>query len=561
MHKVAIRNAMICDGTGSQMFAGEVAIANGRIVEVGEQVGPAEDNVDAGGQVVAPGIIDNHTHYDAQITWDPYASPTLGLGVTTLIMGNCGFTIAPCRSTDREQTLKNLTQVEGMSLNALLEGTSREYETFNEYLSLLESLGVVPNVAVYCGHSSVRTWVMGGDAVKRTANEREVAQMKEVIRVALRDGAIGFATSTFEGHNGWGGTPMPSRFSDYAELEALVGTLGEEGAGRFMLTKGNSTPVDYLETIAQKSGRPVVVAAIQYDPSKPERAFADMCAIGTAVERGATMIGQVACTAISMDFTLRSAYLFESLKSWRPAIGMYDNLAALHKFLADADFRSQMRTELVDPTALNRFTDQWDKLEILETVNAANKGLEGAMVGELAAQEGKDPLDWLLDFGASEDFATLFNAQILNADETQVAQLLTDPNSSIGLADAGAHLFLFCDADFGLHLLGHWVRDKGTFTLEEAMAELTSKQAGAYGIRERGVLKKGYFADLIMFDPATVSRGQKKRVFDLPTGASRLIRDSSGLSGVWVNGVRVVDTDGVTRSSARPGMVLREFAA
>lgn len=561
MHDLAIRNARLCDGSGAPIVDGELAVTDGRIVEMGPSVGPARDNVDAGGHVVAPGIIDNHTHYDAQITWDPFASPTLGLGVTTLIMGNCGFTIAPCRPGDREATLKNLTQVEGMSLDALLTGTRTDYETFADYMGLLESAGVVPNVAVYCGHSSVRTWVMGDDATRRTATDAEVSSMKGIIREALDDGAIGFATSTFEGHNGWGGTPMPSRFADHAELEALVGTLGEVGAGRFMLTKGKPTPVEYLETVAAKSGRPVAVAAIQYDHANPERAFGDMRAIEAAVDRGHQMVGQVACTPITMDFTLRSAYLFEALQSWRPAIGVYDDAEAFARFAADAGMREAMRNELVAPGALNRFTDQWHLLEVVEVKHQRHQHLEGQNIAALAASDGKDPLDWLLDFGAEDDFGTLFNAQILNADEEQVARLLRHPLSTIGLADAGAHLFLFCDADFGLHLLGHWVRDLGVFSLEEAVAELTSRQAEAYGIRERGLLKPGYHADLVMFDRDTVGRGEKKRLFDLPAGASRLVRTSTGVHGIWVNGVRVADENGVFAGDARPGQVLRHFNA
>lgn len=559
MHDFAIRNASICDGTGAPSYNGEIAVTDGRISELGEKVGPARENLDAQGQTVSPGIIDNHTHYDAQITWDPYASPTLGLGVTTLLMGNCGFTIAPCRPGDREQTLKNLTQVEGMSLDALLAGTSSEYETFADYLGMIESAGVVPNVAVYCGHSSVRMWVMGDAAVERTATESEIKQMKAIIKDSLRDGAIGFATSTFEGHNGWGGTPMPSRFADNPEMEALVGTLGEEGTGCFMLTKGNPSPVSYLETLAKNTGQPVAVAAVTYDHSNPDRAFNDMRAIGEAVDRGNRMMGQVACTAISMDFTLRGAYLFEAISAWRPAIALYDDVDGLREFYRDRHFRQQMREQLVDPAALNRFTDQWNKVEILEVANADNRHLEGQMVGNLAAADGVHPLDWLLDFGDREDFATMFNAQILNADEDQVVKLLKDPNSTIGLADAGAHLFLFCDADFGLHLMGHWVRDRGDFSLEEAVAELTSKQADAYGIRERGRLQQGYFADLLMFDPATIGRGKKARVFDLPAGASRLVRGGVGLNGIWVNGVRVADENGVFKSETRPGHVLREF--
>ena len=559
MHDLAIRNARICDGTGQPIFSGELAVTDGRISAIASDVGPAQESVDAEGLVLAPGIIDNHTHYDAQITWDPYASPTLGLGVTTLLMGNCGFTIAPCRPADRELTLKNLTQVEGMSLDALLEGTRSDYETFSDYLDMIEGSGVVPNVAVYCGHSSLRTWVMGADATRRHATQSEIDAMRSLLRNAMDDGAIGFATSTFEGHNGWGGTPMPSRFADDTEMAGLVNTLGEVGTGLFMLTKGKDWPVPKLEELAASSGRPVAVAAIQYDHANPDRAFNDIEAIEAAVGRGRRMMAQVACTPITMDFTLRGAYLFEALSSWRPAIALYDDTQALGKFYQDRAFRDAMRAELTQAGALNRFTDQWDKLEIVEAAKPENAHLEGHNLAELAKQDGKHPLDWLLDFGAGENFETLFNAQILNADETQVAKLLKSPVSTIGLADAGAHLFLFCDADFGLSLLGPWVRDRGDFTLEEAVAALTSKQADSYGIRERGRLKAGHFADLLLFDPATVGRGLKQRVFDLPAGASRLIRGGEGIKGIWVNGTRVADENGVFSLDSRPGHLLRSF--
>ncbi|MFK7963823.1 MAG: amidohydrolase family protein [Burkholderiaceae bacterium] len=559
MFDFAIRNALICDGSGQPAFHGEIAVDGDKIAAIGESVGPASENIDAQGMVVSPGIIDSHTHYDAQITWDPTASPSLSLGVTTLIMGNCGFTIAPCRPQDREQTLRNLTQVEGMSLDALLEGTRSDYQSFDEYLAMIESLGSVPNLAVYCGHSSIRTWVMGADATRRTATDAEVTEMKALIASALKSGAIGFSTSTFEAHNGWGGTPMPSRFADESELRALVGTLGETGAGRFMLTKGRDTSIAFLESLAADTGRPVIVAAIQYNHATPRRAADDMAAIGAAVERGNRMVGQVACTAISMEFTLTSAYLFESMKTWQPAIALYGDKPALARFYRDPDFRAAMKAELTAADALNRFTDQWDKLEILTVARGEHRAFEHKNIAELAAAEHKHPLDWLLDFGEKEDFETLFNAQILNADEDEVLKLLKHPNASIGLADAGAHLFLFCDADYGLHLLGRWHRERGDFTLEEAVAALTSNPAATYGIKDRGQLRVGYHADLLMFDPATVSRGEKTRVTDLPAGASRLIRTATGIHGIWVNGQRVADVDGLSGNAGRPGQLLREF--
>ena len=288
----------------------------------------------------------------------------------------------------------------------------------------------------------------------------------------------------------------------WAHLEKLAQAV-------FMLTKGRDTSISFLESLAADTGRPVIVAAIQYNHATPKRAGDDMAAIGAAVKRGNRMVGQVACTAISMEFTLTSAYLFESLKTWQPAIALYGDKAALGSFYRDLDFRAAMKAELTAADALNRFTDQWDKLEILKVAHEKHRAFEHKSIAELAAAESQHPLDWLLDFGEKEDFETLFDAQILNADEDEVLKLLKHPNASIGLADAGAHLFLFCDADYGLHLLGRWHRERGDFTLEEAIAALTSNPAATYGIKDRGQLKVGYHADLLMFDPATVGRGEK----------------------------------------------------
>ncbi len=561
MHDLVIRNARICDGTGAPAFHGAVGVRNDEIVEVGAHVSSGAQEVDAQGLVLAPGIIDIHTHYDAQITWDPFATPSVGLGVTTVIMGNCGFTIAPCRQADRELMLRNLTQVEGMSLDALRAATRWEFETFPEYLGMLERLGVVPNVAVYCGHSAVRTWVMGDDASRRAATDRETAAMKMLVREALEAGAIGFATSTFEGHNGAGGAPMPSRLADERELRELVGCLGAVGRGVFMLTKGRDTTVSLLEGLAADTGRPVMIAALVYDHADPEFVFTDLAQIRAARERGRRLYGQCPCTPITFDFTLTGAYLFEALAAWRPAIPLYGTRPALGQLYADPGFREAVKRELVAPGAYNRFTDQWHTMTIVEAARPEHKHLELRNVAELAATDGKHPLDWLLDFGAAEDFGTMFDVQILNSDEDQVRRLLKDPNVTIGLSDAGAHLFLFCDAGFGLHLLGRWVRERGDFTLEEAVRALTSVQAEIFGLPDRGVLAVGRKADLFLFDPATVGRGPKERAWDLPTGAMRFTTQPRGVHAVWVNGVQVVDESGLIATSSRPGKVLRRFSA
>ncbi|MCB1744871.1 MAG: amidohydrolase family protein [Gammaproteobacteria bacterium] len=565
MHDLLFVNATVVDGTGAPARRASLAVRDGRISAIVDGAdadpGPARVRIDADGRVLAPGIIDPHTHYDAQITWDPSASPSLGLGVTTVIMGNCGFTIAPCKPGDRDRTLKNLTQVEGMSLDALQAGTRWDFETFPQYLQMLRRNGVAPNVATYCGHSSLRTYVMGEAATERAATADEIAQMRGLLIEALDNGAIGFATSTFEGHNGWGGVPMPSRLADAEELDALIGALGETGKGCFMLTKGRNDRIDRFEQLAARTGRPMVVAAIAYDKANPQAAIGDIRAIEAAAERGQPVYAQVPCTPISMDLTLTGFYAFEGLASWKPAIGLYHDKPKLAALYADPAFRAAVKQELVAPGALNRFTDQWHLMEILEPARAEHRHYTHRNIAELAEVDGKHPLDWLLDFGASEDFDTLFNAQILNADETEVLKLLKSPRTSITLSDAGAHLSLFCDAGFALHMLSRWVRERGDFTLEEAVHRLTGAQADIYGIPDRGRLRVGAAADLILFDAQTVGRTPKQRTRDLPAGAARLVTGSTGLHGVWVNGVRTVEDDRLVVGNATPGEVLERFAS
>src|SRR6185436_17392782 len=276
MHDFVIRNALLLDGLGAAPVHGDLGVANGKIVEVGKAKDAYRETLDASGLALMPGIIDNHTHYDAQLTWDPLASPSPALGVTTAVIGNCGFTIAPCRPADRELILKNLTQVEGMSLEVLQAGTRWGFESVPEFFAMLERQGVAINVAGFVGHSSVRTYVMGEDAPKRAATTAEVEKMKDIVLEGMRAGAVGFATSTSPNHNGHGGMPMPSRLADEAELRALVGCLREAGHGVFMLTKGSGTQMQFLEELAAASGSPVVVAALLHNNTSPRAVFDDL---------------------------------------------------------------------------------------------------------------------------------------------------------------------------------------------------------------------------------------------------------------------------------------------
>ena len=556
MHDLVIRNALLVDGLGNPARPGSLAVAGGRIAAVGGDVGAGRQSVDAEGLALAPGIIDNHTHYDAQVTWDPDLAASTAVGVTTAIIGNCGFTIAPCRPAERDLTMRNLTNVEGMSLEALRAGIRWEFETVPEYLAMLERNGSGLNLAAFVGHSSVRTFVMREDAARRAATAAEVEAMRALVADGMRVGAIGFATSTSPAHNGDGGIPMPSRLADDAEMFALTGALGDRGV--FMLTKGGETKVSFLEEIAARNGRPAVVAALLHSNTAPDAVFLDLDEIGAANARGRRLVGAISCCPLTMDFTLEAPYPFEGLASWQPALGQKGD--AFRRVIGERSFRDAIRTELAQPAVFRLFSGEWEKVLVVETARAENRALENRSLANIGRTQGKDPLDALLDLALGEDLATVFAALLLNSDEDAVARLIRHPHSLVSLSDAGAHLTFFNDAGFGLHLLGHWVRERGVLTVEEGVRKLTSEPARVFGIRGRGRLEAGCAADLMLFDPATVGRGPKQRVFDLPAGAARLVTPAVGVHGVWVNGERVVDERGPIPAATRAGKLLRDFA-
>src|SRR5262245_31581902 len=537
MHDLVIRNALLLDGLGSAPVVGDLAASGGQIVEIGGIKAKGKTEIDAGGLALMPGIIANHTHYDAQITWDPKVAPSPSLGVTTAVIGNCGFTIAPCRAADRDLVMRNLTQVEGMSLDVLRAGIRWEFESFPQYLDMLERQSTALNIAAFIGHSSLRTYVIGGAATERAATDAEIDSMRKLVQEGMRAGAVGFATSTSPAHNGEGGRPMPSRLADEKEMRALVGCLER---GVFMLTKGGHTPIPFLESLAADTGRPVVIAALLHNSTNPDAVFKDLRQIDEANRRGNRLLGAISCCPLSMDFTLHSPYVIEGLESWKPALPLKGD--AFKAKLKERAFRDGIRAELSRPAHFRLFNGEWDKVEVIA---------EQKSVAQLAREAGKDPLDFMLDLALAENLDTVFNALLLNSDEQAVGRMLRHPHSLVSLSDAGAHLTFFNDAAYGLHLLGHWVRDLQVLDLPSAVKKLTSEPARIFGIRNRGALKPGYWADLLLFDPAKVGRGPKHRVNDLPGGHARLSTAALGVHGVWVNG-RTPD--------ALPGRLLRDFA-
>jgi N-acyl-D-aspartate/D-glutamate deacylase len=421
----------------------------------------------------------------------------------------------------------------------------------------LRSKGSAVNVAAFVGHSSVRTWVMGEQANKREATEAEIGQMAAIVRDAMAAGAIGFASSTSPAHNGEGGLPMPSRLASDHEMMSLIKAMGEQGQGIYMVTKGGQMAIAFLEEMAVQSGRPVMIAALLHNPTNPDAVFRDLQGITEANQRGVPLVGQVSCCPLTMDFTFHSPYPVEGLSSWKAALGLSD--AALKAKLADPAFRQSVRDELAGPTAFRLFNNEWDKVHVVETRLPQHAHYEQRSIAEIAREQQKDPLDVALDLALAEDLQTVFTAILLNSDTGAVGELLNHPHSLVTLSDAGAHLTFFNDAGFGLHLMGYWARDLGVMSLTQAVHQLTERPAKILGLQRRGQITEGYAADLLLFDPLTVGRGPKRRVFDLPGGAPRLDTGALGVHGVWVNGKRLVDPQGLLADASLAGELLTAF--
>ncbi len=558
MYDLIIKGAVVADGTGAPLRTADVAVKDGRIAEVGRIKGAATETIDADGLVLAPGIVDVHTHYDAQLTWDSNATPSPALGVTTVVVGNCGFSIAPCPPECRDLIARNLAEVEGMSLTALRSGTNWDFESFDEYLGLLKRKGVTPNVAAFIGHSAVRTMVMGPEASMRAASEDEVAKMRDLVSSGMDAGAVGFSTSTSINHYGDGGVPMPSRLAEESELRSLVSVLGEKGRGVFQLTVGPDMTSEVMESLAKDNNCPVFQTAALFNEAYPERAPKMVSDSAAAQARGNQLWAQVSCQSLSMDFALTAAFPMQSLDAWRPLIDA-DN-ESFERQIRDSEFRSRFRHELEVPQKGKLFYGDWSKVEVAMAARPENRELEGLNIDQVAERQGKDPIDAFFDLSADEGLETVYTAGLMNSNEDEVEKLMREPGSLVSLSDAGAHLRYLCDAAYGLHFLGHWVRERGSFDLADAVRRLTSLPADLYRLKGRGRIVPGAHADLLLFDPATVARGPLRRAFDLPGGESRLTRDPLGVHGVWVNGQHVFDGKDYVAATP-PGTVIDNFAA
>jgi len=539
-HDLVIRGGFIVDGTGAPGRPADLAVAGGRITEVGAVSGRGAREIDADGLVVAPGFIDPHTHYDAQLTWDPSASCTSWHGVTTIVTGNCGFTLAPCRPEDRLTLMKMLEYVEGMSLDAMQKGIRWEFETFQEYLDSLDRLPLWVNVAPLIGHSAVRQFVMGEAAWTREATPDELEGMAMEVRRAMSDGAIGFSSTTNLNHVGDRGRPVPSRLGSDRELEYLAAAMGSTGRGIVELTIGGSradrvAEVDRYAELARAARRPVTMVSVRHNPVRPEEHRRILEKVEAAWREGLRLHPQGTCSPLTSTFTITNGFVFGRYKAWRRVLEAKPS--EWRGILADPGFRAEFR-ENVRRTAL--FNGDVVPLRIKRVIKTELQRFAGKSVVELARDTGKDVVDAFLDLALADDFRTEFTSATMNTDAAAVAEIFLHPTAVLGLSDAGAHITQFSEAGQTSQLLGHWVRERQALSLEAAVRLITGAPAEIFGIPDRGRLAPGLAADITVFDPRTIACHEEEIVHDMPDGGPRYVARSSGIQWSFVNGRPII---------------------
>ncbi|MEY2406484.1 MAG: hypothetical protein QOG39_1400 [Acidimicrobiaceae bacterium] len=543
-----LRGALVIDGTGSPGAVTDVLIEGDRIVSVGPADATGHEVIDLDGLVLAPGFVDIHTHYDAQITWDPDFTPSSWHGVTTVVMGNCGFGIAPTRPEHRAVIARTLENVEGMSVEALTEGIDWSFETFPEYLDAIERTPMRLNVGAMVGHTPVRLYVMGDDATERAATPAEIEAMRAIVADAIAAGAIGFASSQAPTHSGDGGKPVPSRFATIEEITRLASVMGDAGTGVFQATIGAGFYIKELAALAEEIGRPVTWTALLTMAEAPGHAMAEL-------DKQAALPGevwpQIACRPLVFQITLEDPFPLAMVAGFDEVLSA--PRARRADVYADPAWRDRVR-----PGMEQVWGHAFSKITIDET--EVHGALGNATLTEIAEARGVHPVDAMFDLALEEDLKTRFRFVLVNDGEDEIGQLLNDNRAVLGLSDAGAHASQICDACFSTHLLGYWVREKGAVSLEQAVHRLTAHAAHVFRIRDRGTIRAGAFADLVAFDPDTVGTTGMERVFDLPAGADRLLVHSTGIEHTWINGV-ATRVDGKDIDGARPGRLIRGGSA
>ena len=556
MLDLLIKNARVVDGTGAPSFMGDLGVQGGLIRSVGKANGhTAARVVDADGLVLAPGFVDPHTHYDAQIAWDPMVTCSPWHGVTTVIMGNCGVGVAPVRPATREILMQDLVNVEAIPYDVMKAGIDWQWESYGEYLDAIDRRGLGINVAGLVAFTPLRHYVMGEASFERAATAEEIATMRRLLREAMEAGAFGFTTTTSRNHVGYQGRPLACRNASREELTGVVRGLADVGRGaiEMILNSGgmyavSDEDVELLRQVTRASTRPVTWLAMFAHPGQPDFHDQTFAKLGDLVKQA---IPQVTPRPIMSQGDLKNPTMFGSFISWQKAFNRPPaEQIALYR---DAEFREAFRQELES----RKRSHMWGQMRVLEVGKPELAANVGRTLEEIAASQGKRPVDAYFDLGIADNLDTRFQSSTFNFDPAGIERLITDDRCLIGLSDGGAHVDFICDVGYATAMLDLWVRQRKVLSLEKAVHKLTQVPATVFGIPNRGVLAEGKVADLVLFDPATVTAKTPKYAYDLPCNGRRLVCESEGIKATFVAGTQLYD-DG-KHTGAMPGRILRSY--
>jgi N-acyl-D-amino-acid deacylase len=560
---LVVKNGTVIDGSGLPRFRADVGVRGGRIVSIGRIRERAREVIDADGHVVAPGFVDGHTHMDAQIFWDPYGTCSCWHGITSVVMGNCGFTLAPCSSKDKHLVIRNLERAEDISAEAMDAGIEWSWTTYREFLDTLERLPKGINYSGYLGHSALRTYVMGERAFEAGATEDDVRAMEAELRDAIEAGAMGFTTSRSPSHETPDRRPVASRMASWDEVRRLVGVMGDLNAGIFEIagegvdrsTGGEDARRDYhrrLRELAVETGRPVTFGLFgRKDAPGIWREYVRL--IDETATAGGRMFAQVHSRALSAILSFKTQTPFDKLPVWREIRRL--PLTEQRERLSDTSLRPQLveaaRAKFDGkPLGTEARPAVFDWLFVMDNVHGPHRS-----VAEAARQRGCDPVEAMIDIALERDFDAFFFQPIANEDQDVALELMRYKRAVVTFSDSGAHVSQLMDSSLQTHLLAHWVREKHAFTLEEAVRMLTLVPATYWGFADRGLIREGLAADLVVFDPDTIAAEMPEVVNDLPAGAKRLVQRCRGIAATVVNGETVL-RDGKP-TGALPGRLLR----
>jgi N-acyl-D-amino-acid deacylase len=554
-YDLIVRNGKIIDGSGIPGFHADVAVSAGRIVEIGQVSGDARRVVDADGLVVAPGIIDNHTHYDAQVTWDPLCTFSCYHGITTVVMGNCSLALAPAHEEDREVLANVLSHVEAIPLEAIRAGVKWSWETIPQYLDALDQrLGI--NVASLIGHSAVRRYVMGEASQERHATDAEVAAMKAIVREGIEAGAVGVSFERNLRHFDWNGRLAPTNVASDAEIFAVAGVVDEVGRG--VIQFGGDRKLG--AQVAKTSRCPVFYGNITQQTVAPNRWREQLTEAENMMRQGHRAYQFVMPRPGDLRYTLKTAQHFDAMPNWKSV--MLLPLEQRKQAFQDPETRARLHVEAVEtpnnPNHPGDFTRRWDLQFVFRPALPKNQHLKGKSMAEIAQEQGKDVLDTFLDLALEENLETEFERHEVNSDEAAMTALLTSPYTIIGQSDGGAHVVFRTDYSYSTYLLSHWVRERGIMPLEEAIRKLTFVPASLFGLYDRGLLRPGMAADLMIFDPATIAPLEPGEAQDLPGGAKRRKQLAQGIEWTVVNGQVLLEKG--KHTGAYPGKVARNLS-